>query len=504
MRAFPILVICLACISLPIAQAEEPMPAGPLQEGKPASHWMSELKKDDVFARRKAVYALFKLGPSAKTAATQLARAFEDEDDYVRDTAYKALIALKEDAKPAVKALRSALNDGRSRVRQLAVWALLRIDPATAFRDEDFDVRKAAVSVVMDPSDFLDEAVFAELIARTGDEEEEIRARAATAIANAYIFHGRRRPYITRAKARLAGIFRRMAAEDEESIAREWSVYALESIACYPRGPKLAEAIFPVLLAATRDTSPGVRGKAFGSLQSVGRTDAGAEAACRMGLKDPEARVRAAACAGIASMSEGSPATVSALIIALDDSHRWVRGGAAGALGGFETKSASAVPALTARFLMEKRLAVQQALAQALGDIGPAALPALPHLIAAFKASEEPSAPLAYALVRLDAPNRAAALNRLVDVALSPVGGGAQALLGRLGTKAAPVSPTLIEVLTKGEPAERIQAAYTLSYLGPAATFAVPILEKLVQSGAAAEKALAKAARFALERIRKP
>ncbi len=97
-----------------------------------------------------------------------------------------------------------------------------------------------------------------------------------------------------------------------------------------------------------------------------------------------------------------------------------------------------------------------------------------------------------------------AALKRLVDVALSPVGGGAQALLGRLGRKAAPAVPRLRNALTGGAPAERIQAASALWFLGTVAKAAVPALEALLKEDATVAEDLRAAARRALERIRRP
>ena len=253
----------------------------------------------------------------------------------MRNTAYSAVIALKDDALPALAALRSALNDGRERVRQLALWALLRIDPATAFRDADFDVRKAAIAVVIDPNDFLTEAGFGELVARLGDEEGEIRGLAANAIGNAYCFHGQKRPYLVPQKLALVKVFRAMATKDEEPLARQYAVYALQWFARYPRGVDCSEHIRPALLAATRDKETDVRWQAYLGLGTAGVKSPQAEAAFLAGLRDEESKVRAAASTYVPSASEGRPEVVAALVALLDDEDHWVRRGVAGALGAF-------------------------------------------------------------------------------------------------------------------------------------------------------------------------
>ncbi len=410
MRLVWVLILHWACISPVLAWAEEPPATAPRHDGKTVAHWIAELKKPDVAARRKAAYAIFKLGPAARTAAVLLARCLEDEDAYVRDTAYKALIALKDDAPPTIKALRSSVNDGRPRVRRLAMWALLRTAPAAAFRDEDVTVRRAAIAVVIDPNDFLDEAVFGELVVRTGDEDEEIRSLAANAIGNAYIFHGQDRPYLVREQGRLADILFRMATKDEEAVARQWAVYALRPVARYPKGRDLTKRVLPALIGATRDSAPDVRAEAFRSLATTGKSQE-AENACLVGVKDKHSIVRAAASGRLAGASEGGPRVIEALMPLLSDEHRFVRLAAAGSLGRFAEKSAAAVPALTERLRVETHLGVLGALAKALGDIGPAARPALPQLETAFAASREPSAAVAYALLRLGTQRRALRAN---------------------------------------------------------------------------------------------
>lgn len=500
MRVAAILAFWFTCAALEAAWSEEPPPKVALHEGKPTSHWIAELQKEDVFARRKAAHALFKLGAPAKAAAPLLARAFEDEDEYVRDTAYAALIALGEDARPAVKALRSALNDGRARVRKLALWALLRIDPRKVLRDEDVDVRKAGLTVLADPNDFLNEAVFLELPALTLDDDAEIRTWAARAVATAYRHRALERPYLIPEKASLVETMCRIASGDEEPLARHGAVYALLSLARYPKGRDASERIRPNLIAATRDDSPEVRSMAFTSLSATGKSDE-AERACMVGVKDEDAMVRAAAARRLSSVGEGGPHVVAALIAVLDDEDRFVRFGAAEALGWFSVKSASAVPALRERLRVEK---YPGAFAKALGDIGSAARPALPQLEAGFATSQRGSAEFAYALLRLGAPNQTAALDRLVEVALSDDGGGAQAYLGELGAVAAPAVPRIVEALSKGESAQRRQAARTLSYLGPIARSAVPTLEALLKKDALADKDLEVAVREAIKKIRRP
>src|SRR5262245_59382212 len=74
----------------------------PAQQGKSAGEWVKLLTSEKVEERRQAAEALAKLGPAAKTAVADLAKALRDSDSKVRSWSASALGHIGAEAKAAV------------------------------------------------------------------------------------------------------------------------------------------------------------------------------------------------------------------------------------------------------------------------------------------------------------------------------------------------------------------------------------------------------------------
>ncbi|HKI18141.1 MAG TPA: HEAT repeat domain-containing protein, partial [Isosphaeraceae bacterium] len=97
--------------------------------GKPVQYWIDALRGSDPPSRQAAARALGILGPDAKPAVPALARAASDADSSVRSSAIRALGAIGPEAKEAVPALVRAASDADKSVRLSAIRALGAIGP---------------------------------------------------------------------------------------------------------------------------------------------------------------------------------------------------------------------------------------------------------------------------------------------------------------------------------------------------------------------------------------
>jgi HEAT repeat protein len=119
-----LLVITLSLLVVGCRGKKEPVMA----HGKPAPHWIEELKQPDPKARKKAVDALGAMGKADPEAIPALIGVVKDDQDAtVRDQAVLALLTIGPDAKDAIPALTEAQDDKDATVRTHATKALERI-----------------------------------------------------------------------------------------------------------------------------------------------------------------------------------------------------------------------------------------------------------------------------------------------------------------------------------------------------------------------------------------
>src|SRR5579864_9165985 len=89
----------------------------PVFQGKPISHWISQLKDKDPEFRAEAARALANIGAEAKPAVLPLCEALKDKDERVRSQVAYTLACIGPEAKAARSALKQAMSDSSIRVR---------------------------------------------------------------------------------------------------------------------------------------------------------------------------------------------------------------------------------------------------------------------------------------------------------------------------------------------------------------------------------------------------
>jgi lysophospholipase L1-like esterase len=140
--------------------------------------------------------------------------------------------------------------------------------------------------------------------------------------------------------------------------------------------------------------------------------------------------------------------------------------------------------------------------AYSLGSLGPAAAPALPALVEAYRREEREGRGAAVGALGVLGPVAAAALPDLVAGLKNPVNHrrwSAARAIGRLGAAATPAVPALVGALEDASPHVRRHVAQALGRLGVEAFAAVPALQAAARDEDAAVR---REAQTALRRIR--
>jgi len=291
--------------------------------------------------RRRAAFALERLGPVGSVAATPLVEALATEkDESLRDQFVDALIAMGAGAKTALPSLLPLAADSTLPVnrREKLVAAIVAADPAS-------------------------KSVATTLITISGDSDPSLRAAAASAL-------GQVDPLPSDAIGKLVAL----AKTDKRTEPRAAALHALAEAG--PRAKSARTEIQGIAVGNIQDA------QAFLARIAVAAMDGETTKAAtivRAGLTNKKPDLRAAAARALVQVGP-KPDDLPALMKLLNDRDAATREAAAKCVGRLGPVAKDAVLRLTKLLSDDTTGEVRIAAASALGDIGPAALGAAPKL----------------------------------------------------------------------------------------------------------------------------
>jgi HEAT repeat protein len=557
MRWFTGAVLVVASAAFARAGDDAPVPPVAQYEGKSAAGWTSDLASEDVKLRQKAAYALFKLGPDAKSAAAALVKAIRDADPYVRTTSAKAVEKLGADgARPVVAEIALLFSDERQEVRREAASLLWRLGPLAAdvvpeltkaLASED-EVMRANAAGCLANAGAAAKPALADVVKALDDPDENVRkwaTKALVAIDPVAAFGSKR------SEVRIA-VFEKWSdpaqkgwsrpdvvalvlqgIDDRDETVRGWATGTLDTFAAFGGDSRPAEwipvfrrvlqeerlpatraaaafglgrysgraaEVVPSLLAAAKSREPEVKRGALLALAMLGADARSAVPTALDALRDDDPATRQSAAYVLGPLGDTGEPVIAALIESLRDESSSVRRVAVSSLAILGKGTARAAKALTVLLRDESCDSfVHESVAHALADVGVPDV-AIPALTEAFEKDPAASPNVARSLVALDAPLASKALDRLIDRLGSPDDTlQVLGLLGQLGPRATSAVPAICKVLDGADRFLRIAAAQALAKLGPGAKDALPALERMTKDPDAVAVA---AAKQAIEQIR--
>jgi HEAT repeat protein len=455
-----ILAILTLLASTARAQDDEPT-----YRGKTVAAWKAILKKGDPRQRLTAVLALGEAGRDAVPALPELTAVLKDSQVLVRRAAAQTLAGLGTDAAPAAAALAKALRDADPLVRQLAGQALtevgeLAIPPLLdALKDSDWAVRATVILALDGLSSRGPEVVKALAQAAAKDAHLTVRRLALFALANMA-------EEAREAVAQLAPLLR-----NKDVNLRTTAALALV---------KIGKDSVAELVKLLNDPAPDARLAAIQTLSQFGKEDLDERAVTALvkALADADARVRQVAATDMALLGTrarefgGGVAVSKTLFGLLKDKDVRVRRSAVAALGQIGLDEKEEITALAAA-LQDKDVNVRAATIYSLSQYSHDQAPDdwREHVMTCLSAGlKDSDRRIQFATAQTMAPE------------------------GKFAV------PALIEVVEKGKGTSRLFAAMTLGEIGPEASAAIPVLEKMSRDGSTKEARLF--AQAALEKIR--
>jgi HEAT repeat protein len=444
----------------------------------------------DQAAALQAIDDLANLGPQAEPAVAALLQALGGSDETVRSHAARTLGSLGDKAAEAVSALTAALKDESVTVRAYAAFALGRIGKAAAPAaevlaenafDKDALVRRASLGAL-----------------RSIDAPREIT-----------------RPIILRVLKEgdpsiVMPALQSFAEEAKQDLPRLKEILQDDEL-CYwacivaaDMGPDAAPAV-PELSSLLDQTDPDIRMHAAIALAEIGETAAAAVPLLVAKLKDdPQVSVRFASAFALGKINKKGDAATRALVDAAKNGAPLLKVMSWWALANQNPDHADVVKGAAVR------------IAEALTSDDPHLRNVAARALAEFDAPREIVRPVLLKALQDADPhvvgNAMGALAALGPEALVDIDGVlshpvarhyATLVIFRMGPKAAPAVPDLIEALqqagdTPDDDAFRREVQMALSAIGPDAVAAVPAL---VESLASDAKEVRGSACYALGKI---
>ncbi len=343
------------------------------EDAPPLEKLIEQLSARENAVRREAAYQIEKLGPAAKPAIPALIKALSDSDKQVWSTTIDTLANLGPDAAEALPALIETLDSrnnrsGRDRDRRQILFriahALSRIGPVAipplieALKSDDGMARAGAAKALGGIGPNARDAIPG-LIANLRIDQPEERREMIDALA-----------LIGRDAVPALG----EALGSSEAVVRAGAALALAEI-----GQDALSLAAKVADATARETDPTARAALFGAIPKTGVEPTRAVELLLRGVKDDNAEVRHAAINAIYLLRSANDRLIPALVTLLRDPNPTLSERAAIVLGRLGPGASSAVPALLE--VARKRTPPPPAYIDALGQIGPAAVPGVLHAI---------------------------------------------------------------------------------------------------------------------------
>jgi len=431
--------------------------------------WREISKVEREGIRHSTIRVVWKMDSAAKPFASDLAGMLDDENPEVRRTAADALAELAPDiSRDVVPMLEAALNhDDRQVVVPVAeaLWALGA--PAEQLVPVLIDILEAPEKKPRQSRAVLHDSPAGQLLRKIGPEAKAAvptfikrlkREEYGVAIGAAEAL-GSIGPEAADATAALKQALQRTKVLSMPFVHCSWCVSRDAAVALGRIGPASAD----VLLEATKDKDPMVRGGAVEALRHLPRSDAIVRSLTML-LDDEGTCVRGLSAYALGE--QGLPSKRAATLLAplLEDTEEWLYcPGASGICSTYTVRqhAAEALLAIGPRAehlttalvdVMRNTKGIDYEVARLLRSLGPAAADAVPT-IEQFLDDPENRFPAAYTLARIT-PDHPRLLSVLTEACLGEkwmhVAMGTQGL-SDLGKKARPAVPKLIETIRQPE-----------------------------------------------------
>jgi HEAT repeat protein len=414
-------------------------------------------------------------GAGGREVVPALVDALRDGDAHARAAAAEDLRQLGETARAAAPALRAALRDSDVRVRIFAAAALGTIDPSdrhgvpvltATLGSWDPDVRGEALAALAALGPGAADAL-PKLLAAVADRDKHVRSAAAFALGHVgpgAREHGAPRSDVVPA---LAGVLRRAADPD----VRMWTLRALLRF-----GPDAWAAAAELRASLNRDPPGEYAADLLARLQPPAvdlLTDA---------LQDPECPGLRAVLDALSDLGPEARDAVPSLLRTLQHTEPRIRLWAAQALLSIDRPAAKKAVPVLADLLTVEDFPYRVNVFIALGELGPAAVAAMPTLIQELdgrsRARPRYAAYAARALGRMGRAARSAA--PALRASLRSLWPDSAVALGRIGF-AGEARAALTADLGADDDRLRLEAAEALAEVGPANVVALSAVRKALR-----------------------